>query len=90
MLQYLESWKMWVNKNNEIPKEAKLYCQLPTQIIEGIKIYGANKLHFICKNVIIFILAHSLSEMIRFLLSHEKVKFVLTERFNQDPLENFF
>ena len=28
--------------------------------------------------------------MIQFLLSHEKVKFVLTERFNQDPLKNFF
>ena len=42
------------------------------------------------KNVIIFTLAHSLSEMIQFLLSHEKIKFVLTERFNQDPLENFF
>ena len=89
MLQYLERWKTWVNQNNEIPKEAKPY-QLPTQTIKGIKICGENKLFYICKSVIIFILAHSLSEMIRFLLSHEKVKFVLTERFNQDPLENFF
>ena len=46
--------------------------------------------YFIFASVIIFILAYSLSEMIRFLLSHEKVKFVLTKRFNQDPLENFF
>ena len=35
-------------------------------------------------------LAHSLSEMIQFLLSNDKVKFVLTERFNQDPFEIFF
>ena len=34
--------------------------------------------------------AHSLSEMIRYLLSNDDVKFVLTERFNQDPIEIFF
>ena len=28
--------------------------------------------------------------MIRFLLSSDKVKFVLTEKFNQDPVEIFF
>ena len=38
----------------------------------------------------ILCLAHSLSEMIRFLLSNDEVKFVLTERFNQDPVEIFF
>ena len=41
-------------------------------------------------NFSFFVLAHSLSEMIRFLLSSDKVKFVLTERFNQNPLEIFF
>ena len=35
-------------------------------------------------------LAHSLSEMIRYVLSNDDVKFVLTERFNQDPIEIFF
>ena len=34
--------------------------------------------------------AHSLSEMIRYLLSNDDAKFVLTERFNQDPVEIFF
>ena len=38
----------------------------------------------------VFVSAHSLTEMIRFLLSHDKIKFVLTERFNQDPVEIFF
>ena len=38
----------------------------------------------------ILCLAHSLSEMIQFLLSNDEVKFVLTERFNQDPVEIFF
>ena len=33
--------------------------------------------------------AHSLSEMIRYLLSNDDVKFALTERFNQDPIEIF-
>ena len=38
----------------------------------------------------ISVLAHSLSEMIRYLLSNDDVKFVSTERFNQDPVEIFF
>lgn len=37
-----------------------------------------------------YIAAHSLPEMTKFLLSHKGPKFILTERFNQDKLEIFF
>ena len=33
---------------------------------------------------------HLLSEVVKFLLGKEGINFVLTERFNQDPLEIFF
>ena len=35
-------------------------------------------------------LAHSLPEMTKLLLSDKNVQFVLTERFNQDPIEIYF
>ena len=35
-------------------------------------------------------LVHSLNEVTKFLLSKDRIEFVLTERFNQDPLEIFF
>ena len=34
---------MWVANNKAIPKEAKPFCLLPSQTIEGIKICGKNK-----------------------------------------------
>ena len=37
-----------------------------------------------------YIIAHSLPEIIKFLLSHKGPKFILTEQFNQDNLEIFF
>ena len=36
-----------------------------------------------------FYTAHSLNDIVKFLLSHG-MEYVLTERFNQDPLEVFF
>lgn len=38
----------------------------------------------------IYIIAHSLPEMTKFLLMHKGANFILTERFNQDSLEIFF
>lgn len=35
-------------------------------------------------------LVHSLVGLVRFLLSQDGISFVLTERFNQDPVEIFF
>ena len=73
------------NMGDGEPKKTKPYCLLPSQTIEGIKICG-----YLCLKVLISIsvTAHSffLSEMIQFLLSNDEVKFVLIERFNQDPL----
>ena len=37
-----------------------------------------------------YLAAHSLPEMTKFLLSHKGAQYILTERFNQDPLEIFF
>lgn len=42
------------------------------------------------KKYIASFLVHSLNEVIKFLLNQDGIKFVLTERFNQDPLEIFF
>lgn len=36
------------------------------------------------------LVVHSLNEVIKFLLNQDGIKFILTERFNQDPLEIFF
>ena len=33
---------------------------------------------------------HSLNDLVPFLLSHEGIEYILTERFNQDSLEGFF
>ena len=38
----------------------------------------------------ICIAVYSLPDILKILLSHEKAEYVLTERFNQDSLENYF
>lgn len=41
-------------------------------------------------NCMISIIAHSLTGVVKFLLSHDDIEFVLSERFNQDVVEVFF
>ena len=43
LLSYLDSWETWVAQNQSIPKEKKLYCTLPQQTLEGIRICGKAK-----------------------------------------------
>ena len=40
LLQYLENWEVSVAADTSIPKEEKVYCTLPQQTIEGIRICG--------------------------------------------------
>ena len=40
LLQYLENWEESVAADSSIPKEGKVYCTLPQQTIEGIRICG--------------------------------------------------
>lgn len=92
LLQYLENWEESVAADSSIPKEEKVYCTLPQQTIEGIRICG---MIFLLKNcnssyTYFYITAHSLPEITQFLLSHERANYILTERFNQDALEIFF
>ena len=78
-------------RKDDIPDESKKMCVLPDQTIEGLKICGK----FTCSEWTDFIftlvpfLAHLFNELIKVLLSH-RMEFVLTERFNQDPVEVFF
>ena len=91
-LEYLNDWDKWVYSNEKIPKGAKKYCTLPDQTIEGLKICG-EKLYFLYDSTYAYFpscLVHSLTDVVRFLLSHDDIKFVLSERFNQDPVEIFF
>ena len=37
-----------------------------------------------------FIPVNTLPEIVKFLLSHKGAKYILTERFNQDPIEIYF
>jgi len=76
-------------RKDDLPDESKM-CVLPDQTIEGLKICGKftfNELTDFIFTLVPF-LAHSFNELIKVLLSNG-MEFVLTERFNQDPVEYF-
>ena len=85
MLQYLKDWETWVMENQTIPKKAKPYC-LYTSKPDNRRDQNLWLETSLIKRLI-FNLCFS-SFMIQYLLSNDDVKFVLTERFNQDPVEN--
>ena len=88
-MKYLDDWESSVQNNDKIPKEAKPYCTLPYQTVEGLKICGRSY-HLVLHNYTIYNLAYSLPEIMKVLLSHEEVKFVYTVKFNQDTAEAYF
>ena len=91
LLSYLSNWETWVEQNQSIPKEQKIYCTLSQQTVEGIRICGkcSSSCMWIWSSLLQLILAHTLPEMTKFLLSHRGANYILTERFNRDKVEIF-
>ena len=91
LLTYLNEWKEWITNNTDIPDGSKKMCLLPDQTIEGLQMCGKfifrELIDFIFSNILL--IAHSLNEVVKFLLSHG-MEFVLTERFNQDTVKIVF
>ena len=90
-LKYIKDWEAYVQSKDKIPKAQKQFCMLPKQTTSGLFISGkviskaANVFYLNVK-----FLVHSFCEMAKFLLSHSSHGYILSERFNQDPIEAFF
>ena len=80
----MENWELFVAADVSIPKSTARYLSKPLKDLGFV----------VCFNLSVYILfyitAHSLPEITKFLLAHEKANYLLTERFNQDALEIFF
>ena len=82
-----------VYKNKKIPRHAKPFYTLPYLTVEGLKICSMQVISLVYHSVITHwyvIIALSLPENIKVLISEEEVKLIYTVKFNQDPVEAIF
>ena len=91
-LGYLSDWEKAVKARLGFTEDEKRRMLLSQETLEGLRMTGID-IVFSFPNYLIVLLTsivYSFVEMSKYLLSQEKGLFILSERFNQDPLESFF
>ena len=88
-LQYFANWEESVQKRAGFIPAEKTRMLLSKETMSGLRITG-NHVHCISQLLYLFIVVKSFVELARYLLNQEGVSYLLSEHFNQDPLEQFF
>ena len=93
-LGYLDSWEAEVQQRDATPSEKNQMC-LSRETLEGLRITGLIPctipvLNYHYAWYMYIHTVNSMVELIPFLLNVKGVRYVLTEKFCQDPLESFF
>ena len=93
-LGYLTEWENSIASRKDLTHSEQKMC-LSTETLQGLRITGKQKVHkhYPAVTVCIYILSTAVISFVeagRYLLQYPGFKFLLSERFTQDPLEAFF
>ncbi len=87
---YLNDWKKSVDERRDVADGGRDVMQLSQETLDGLKMTGKPCMHSVCSILITAIVVYSFTELAPKLLSLEGAKFLLSEVFNQDPVEIYF
>ena len=89
-------WEDSVKARKDVKPAEKKRMLLSTETLEGLRmtgelfVQGVTHTHHTNRIPSILLSVYSFTEMAEYLLSLKGVKFLLSEKFNQDPLESYF
>ena len=87
-IPYLKSWEESVQKRNGFTPQEKAMMLLARETRQGIDVTGIDTESEFLSTCVFTV--KSFVEIVQFIFTIPGVKFFLSERISQDPLENFF